>query len=160
MLHGCVTRPLVQRPRQNPGPYLIVPHFAIFGHAADFLSLFSGTQHQYLPSLMPLGAHVVPETAPHTEEHLKGAVSFSFFLSDSSLIQYIPTAVSLPFIPPNHPPPPLSPRSTLSPFPFRKQHPSFLHRSPALQKTCLHSHQRGMGSYERPSSSQHQNYQR
>lgn len=85
--------------RLNPVPYLIVPHFAIFGHAADFLSSFSGTQHQYLPFPMSLGAHVVPKTAPHTEEHLKGAVSF--FLSDSPLIQYIPTNVSLPFIPPN-----------------------------------------------------------
>lgn len=96
--------------QKNPGSYLIVPHFAIFGHTADFLSSFAGTQHQYLPSLMPLGAHVVPETAPHTEEHLKGAVSFPFFFFLSLLLydtlqllflflSFLPTTPHLPSLP-------------------------------------------------------------
>lgn len=124
---------------QNSVPYLIMLAFAILGHTADFWSSFSGTQHQYLPSTMLLGDHVVAKTAPHTEEHLKVQSTFpSFLLSDSSLRQYIPTTLSLPFIPPNHPAP-TSPSLRSTPFPFRNQHPSFLYRSPARQKTCFHS---------------------
>lgn len=67
---------------------------ATFRHlwpCSNFLSSFSETQHQYLPSPMSLRAHVVPKPVPHTGEDLKSTVRFSFFLfflSDSSLISH------------------------------------------------------------------------
>lgn len=145
--------------RQNSVPYLIMLPFAILDHTADFLSSFSGTQHQYLPSTMLLSDHVFAKTAPHTEEHLKVQSTFPFFLlSDSSLRQYIPTALSLPFIPPNHPAPHLPSSSDLLHFPSETSIPLFYTDLLPFRKPVSTLTSRRMRLQECPCSSQSHPY--